>query len=138
MSKKVSFPEQPFLIRQISDQSEARKQNSQTPIEKRLASNSFFIEEKRKYNTDEKTKEKYEKKHKYINTPINERVVEAVIKGNKEDSRIRNEAILEEHRYDYWWLGGNNKQRKKSRSKRKSRSKTIKRNKTKSRRNNYY
>jgi len=62
MSKKVSFQEQPFLIRQISDQSEARKLNSQTPIEKRLASNSFFIEEKRKYNTDEKTKEKYEKK----------------------------------------------------------------------------
>ena len=37
MSKQVSFPEQPFLVRQISDQSEARKQNSQTPIEKRLA-----------------------------------------------------------------------------------------------------
>ena len=137
MSKKVSFQEQPFLIRQISDQSEARKLNSQTPIEKRLASNSFFMEEKRKYNTDEKTKEKYEKKQKYINTPINQRVTEAVTKGNKEDSRIRNEAILEEHRFDYWWLGGN-KQRKKSRSKRKTRSKTIKRNKTKSRRNKYY
>jgi hypothetical protein len=137
MSKKVSFQEQPFLIRQISDQSEARKLNSQTPIEKRLASNSFFIEEKRKYNTDEKTKEKYEKKQKYINTPINQRVAEAVTKGNKEDSEIRNKAILEEYRFDYWWLGGN-KQQKKSRSKRKTRSKTTKKNKTKNRRNNYY
>ena len=62
MSKKVSFQEQPVLVRQISDQSEARKQNSQTPFENRLASNSFYMEEKRKINTDKETKEKYEKK----------------------------------------------------------------------------
>ena len=136
MNKTVRFSENPVLVRQISDQSDARKQNSQTPFENRLASNSFYMEEKRKINTDKETKEKYENKQKYINTPINQRVAEAVTKGNKEDSEIRNKAILEEYRFDYWWLGGN-KQQKKSRSKRKTRSKTTKKNKTKNRRNNY-
>ena len=124
MSKKVSFQEQPVLVRQISDQSEARKQNSQTPFENRLASNSFYMEEKQKMNTDKETKEKYEKKRKYINTPVNKRVTDAVLKGNKEDANIRKEAILDENRYAYWWLGG-----KKSRKTRKTR-KTKKTKKT--------
>ena len=106
MSKKVSFQEQPVLVRQISDQSEARKQNSQTPFENRLASNSFYMEEKRKINTDKEAKKKYEEKQRYINTPINKRVSDAVLKGTKEDANIRKQAMLEEHRYDYWWLGG--------------------------------
>lgn len=106
MSKNVHFSEEPDLVRQLSDRSIERKQNSQTPFENRLASNSFYMEEKRKMNTDKETKEKYENKRKYINTPINKRVTDAVLKGNKEDSNIRKEAVLEEHRYDYWWLGG--------------------------------
>jgi hypothetical protein len=137
MNKSVRFSEEPNLVRQLSDRRVERRQNSQTPVEQKLATNNFFMEEKEKYNTDEKTKEKYEKKQKYINTPINQRVAEAVTKGNKEDSEIRNKAILEEYRFDYWWLGGN-KQQKKSRSKRKTRSKTTKKNKTKNKRNNYY
>jgi hypothetical protein len=120
MNKTVRFSENPVLVRQISDQSDARKQNSQTPFENRLASNSFYMEEKRKINTDKETKEKYENKQKYINTPINKRVTDAVLKGNKEDANIRKEAILEDHRYGYWWLGGKkSKKTKKTRSKRK-------------------
>jgi hypothetical protein len=115
MSKNVHFSDEPFLVRQISDQSEARKQNSQTPIEKRLASNSFYMEEKQKINTDKATKEKYEKKRKYINTPINERVLEADLKGKEADANIRKADMLEEHRYDYWWLGGKKSTRKTSR-----------------------
>lgn len=120
MNKTVRFSENPVLVRQISDQSDARKQNSQTPFENRLASNSFYMEEKRKINTDKETKEKYDNKRKYINTPINKRVTDAVLKGNKEDANIRKEAILEDHRYGYWWLGGKkSKKTKKTRSKRK-------------------
>jgi len=120
MNKSVRFSENPVLVRQISDQSEARKKNSQTPFENTLASNSFYMEEKRKINTDKETKEKYENKRKYINTPINKRVSDAVLKGNKEDSNIRKEAVLEDHRYGYWWLGGKkSKKTRKTRSKRK-------------------
>ncbi len=53
MSKKVHFSDEPVLVRQLSDRSVERRQNSQTPVEKRLASNNFFMEEKQKYNTDE-------------------------------------------------------------------------------------
>jgi len=106
MSKTVRFSENPVLVRHMSDRSVERRQNSQTPIEKRVASNSFFMEEKQKYNTDEKTREKYENKRKYENTPINKRISDSVLKGNKEDANIRKDAILEEHRYSYWWLGG--------------------------------
>jgi hypothetical protein len=127
MSKSFRFSKEPVLVRQISDQSEARKQNSQTPFENRLASNSFYMEEKRKINTDKETKEKYEKKQKYINTSINKRVTDAVLKGNKEDANIRKEAILDENRYAYWWLGG--KKQKKTRSKRKYRRKKTRKNK---------
>ena len=120
MSKNVHFSEEPDLVRQLSDRSIERKQNSQTPFENRLASNSFYMEEKRKMNTDKEIKEKYENKRKYINTPINKRVTDAVLKGNKEDSNIRKEAVLEDHRYDYWWLGGKKSRKiKKTRSKRK-------------------
>jgi hypothetical protein len=115
MSKNVHFSDEPDLVRQLSDQSEARKQNSQTPFEQRMASNTFYREEKQKMNTDKNTKEKYENKKKNINTPINKRVSDAVSKGNKEASQIRNEKIAEEHRYDYWWLGGKKMRTKKIR-----------------------
>ena len=90
------------------------------------------MEEKQKYNTDEKTKEKYKNKQKYENTPINKRVSDAVLKGNKEDANIRKEAILDEHRYGYWWLGG--KKSKKTKNKRKCRRRKLKGTK----KNRYY
>lgn len=125
MNKSVSFPENPVLVRQISNQSEARRQNSQTPIEKRMATNSFYMEEKQKINTDKEAKKKYENKRKYINTPINKRVTDAVLKGNKEDANIRKEAILEDHRYGYWWLGGKKSRRTRTK-KRRTRTKKTK------------
>ena len=124
MNKSVSFPENPVLVRQISDQSEARRQNSQTPIEQRMATNSFYMEEKQKINTDKEAKKKYENKRKYINTPINKRVTDAVLKGNKEDANIRKEAILEDHRYNYWWLGGKKSRRTRTRTRKTRKTKT--------------
>ena len=120
MSKSVRFSEEPDLVRQLSDRSIERRQNSQTPIEQRLASNSFYMEEKRKINTDKNTKEKYENLTKYKKMPINKRVSDAVSKGTKESSQLRNEKIAQEYRYDHWWLGGKKSRKiKKTRSKRK-------------------
>lgn len=106
MSKRVHFSEAPDLVRQISDKSVERRQNSQTPVEQRLASNSFYMEEKVKINTDKNTKEKYENLKKYKKTPVSRRVSDAISKGAKESSQLRNEKIAQEHRYDHWWLGG--------------------------------
>jgi hypothetical protein len=41
MSKTVRFSETPVLVRQISDQSEARKENTQTPTEHILAKKEY-------------------------------------------------------------------------------------------------
>lgn len=117
MSKSVRFSEEPDLVRQLSDRSIERRQNSQTPVEQRLASNSFYMEEKRKINTDKNTKEKYENLKKYKKMPISKRVSDAVSKGTKESSQLRNEKIAQEHRYDYWWLGGKKIMRKTTRRK---------------------
>jgi hypothetical protein len=122
MNKSVRFSEEPVLVRQISDRSDERTRNSQTDFEKSLATKIFFVEEKKKYNTDKETKEKYENKQKYIDTPIDKRVSDAILKGNKEDVKIRNAAMVEEHKYDYWWLGGKkSKKTKKTKNKRKCR-----------------
>ena len=122
MNKSVRFSEEPNLVRQISDRNDERMENSQTPFEKSLATNIFFIEEKKKYNTDKETKEKYDNKQKYKDTPIDKRVSDAVLKGSKEDLKIRNAAMVEEHKYDYWWLGGRKTRKtKKTRGKRKTR-----------------
>ena len=117
MSKSVRFSEEPDLVRQLSDRSIERRQNSQTPVEQRLASNSFYMEEKRKINTDKNTKEKYENLKKYKKMPVSKRVSDAVSKGTKESSQLRNEKIAQEHRYDYWWLGGKKIMRKTTRRK---------------------
>ena len=76
MSKRVHFSEAPDLVRQISDKSVERRQNSQTPVEQRLASNSFYMEEKVKINTDKNIQAKiyikkinicfFSKKNKFI------------------------------------------------------------------------
>ena len=58
MNKSVRFSENPVLVRQISDRSDERTRNSQTDFEKNLATRIFFVEEKKKYNTDKETKEK--------------------------------------------------------------------------------
>jgi hypothetical protein len=118
MNKSVRFSEEPVLVRQISDRSVERTQNSQTDFEKGLATKIFFVEEKKKYDTDKETKEKYENKQKYKDTPIDKRVSDAILKGNKEDVKIRNAAMVEEHKYDYWWLGG---RRRKTKTKTKTR-----------------
>ena len=132
MNKSVRFSEEPVLVRQISDRSVERTQNSQTDFEKSLATKIFFVEEKKKYDTDKETKEKYENKQKYKDTPIDKRVSDAISKGNKEDVKIRNAAMVEEHKYDYWWLGG---RRRKSRT-RKSKSKPKTRRTSKKRKTN--
>ena len=41
MNKTVSFSEAPVLVRQISDQSEARKENTQTPTERISAKEAY-------------------------------------------------------------------------------------------------
>lgn len=133
MSKSVHFSETPDLVRQLSDRSDERKQNSQTYTENKLASHSFYTEEKQKINTDKEAKEKYEKKRKYINTPINKRVSDAISKGSKEAAQIRNEQIAQEHKYDYWWLGG--KKLKKNKKTKKTRSKKMRK---KSKKNKHY
>ncbi len=56
-------------------------------------------------------------KEKYGNTPINKRISDAVSKGSKANANIRNEKIAQEHRYDYWWLGGKKIMRKTTRRK---------------------
>jgi len=48
MNKSVRFSEEPVLVRQISDRSVERTQNSQTDFEKGLATKIFFVEEKKK------------------------------------------------------------------------------------------
>jgi hypothetical protein len=135
MNKSVRFSEEPNLVRQLSDRRVERRQNSQTPVEQKLATNNFFMEEKEKYNTDEKTKEKYDNKEIYENTPIEKRVTDAISKGAKESAHLRSEKIAEEHRYDNWWLGGKKlkKRRTRTRKTRKTR-KTMKTRKTKTRR----
>jgi hypothetical protein len=56
----------------------------------------------------------------YKKMPINKRVSDAVSKGTKESSQLRNEKIAQEYRYDHWWLGGKKLRKiKKTRSKRK-------------------
>ena len=135
MNKSVRFSEEPVLVRQISDRSVERTQNSQTDFEKGLATKIFFVEEKKKYDTDKETKEKYENKQKYKDTPIDKRVSDAISKGNKEDVKIRNAAMVEEHKYDYWWLGG--KKSKKTKGKRKCGKKKQKKTK-KNKKNKYY
>jgi hypothetical protein len=121
MSKSVHFSDEPFLVRQISDQSKARKQNSQTPNELRLAMNSYYTEETEKIN------EQQERKKKYKKIPISTRVEDAVTKGTMESSHIRSENIAQEHRYDNWWLGGNKtKNKTKNKIKNKIKSKKMK------------
>ena len=133
MSKKVFFSESPHLIRQISDQSEARLMNSQTPYEHKLAKETFTIEENQKYHTDQNIKKKYDNKKTYKNTPINKRVKDAIARGHKEDSNIRSH----EHQYDYWWLGGNKKRTKNTKTKhKKTKHKKTKHKKTKHKRTN--
>ncbi len=106
MSKTVSFSEAPDLVRQMSDRSIERRINTQTPNEKRLAMDSFYMEDTHKIN------EKQENKKKYKKIPISKRVSDSILQGDKADSKIRNEKIASEHRYDYWWLGGNKKKKK--------------------------
>ena len=55
MNKTVTFSEIPPLVRQISDQSKARKNNTQTPTERIIAKQKY-----KKYK--EKTKKKHQKK----------------------------------------------------------------------------
>ena len=138
MNKSVRFSEEPNLVRQISDRSDERIEHSQTPFEKNLATSIFFVEEKKKYNTDKETKEKYDNKQKYKDTPIDKRVSDAVLKGSKEDLKIRNAAMVEQHKYDYWWLGG--KKTRKTRKARKTRGKRkCRRRKPKgTKKNRYY
>jgi hypothetical protein len=41
---------------------------------------------------------------------IDDKLSEAFLQGTKEDANIRHEKaekIAEDHKYDYWWLGGN-------------------------------
>lgn len=73
---------------------------------KKVWRQTFFLQKKKKYNTYKETKEKYDNKQKYKDTPIDKRVSDAVLKGSKEDLKIRNADMVEEHKYDYWWLGG--------------------------------
>jgi len=114
MNKSVRFSEEPDLVRQLSDRSIERRQNSQTPNEKRLAVDSFYREEQQKINEQQKNIKKYK------NIPISRRVSDAVSKGTKESSQIRNENIAQEHRYDHWWLGGKKLRRKSRRRPKKS------------------
>jgi hypothetical protein len=134
MNKSVRFSEEPNLVRQLSDRSVERRQNVQTPVEQRLATNNFFMEEKEKYNTDEKTKEKYDNKEIYENTPIDKRVRDAILKGSKESAHLRSEKIAEEHRYDNWWLGGKKSKKRRTKTRRtKTRRTKTRRTRTKTR-----
>jgi hypothetical protein len=66
---------------------------------------------------------------KYYETPIEEKISEAISKGKTEDAKIRHEKkekIAKDHQYDYWWLGG-----KKTKKNKNKKQKTKKRKKTK-------
>ena len=70
---------------------------------------------------------------KRYRTPLKEKLLQAVSKGNTEDAKIRHEKkekIAKDHQYDYWWLGGKKNIRYKKINKTKNK-KINKTNKTK-------
>jgi len=105
MSKRVRFLENPVLVRRISDRTNERIINTQTPNELRLAMDSYYKEAPDIIDKQQKEK-KIRKK-----IPISSRVTSAIRKGMEEASQLRREEIAQKYDYAYWWLGGN-KQRK--------------------------